>query len=190
MTEKIPPVLSEGGNVLASPLWRPLHDILIDWNEERARIEDSGFMDTQTGKMCRGENNIKAVKAIIEVVAKAQLDAAKAYYEPLLEQAQQEIDYIHIKQKALEGKLDDVELAIQQAKQEGYKQGVKDQYECQQIDLEQAKEEVAREMIDWSNEWCPHRDNDFPCPNYVPGELRLCKRDCPDCWQTLKDRKW
>ena len=111
----------------------------------------------------------KTARTCLECIARqhreAQLDAAKAH-------------------------LDDVELAIQQAKQEGYKQGVKDQYECQQIDLEQAKEEVAREMIDWSNEWCPHRDNDFPCPNYVPGELRLCKRDCPDCWQTLKDRKW
>jgi len=48
----------------------------------------------------------------------AQRDADVAYYEPLLEQAQQEIDYIAIQQKALEGKLDDVELAIQQAKTE------------------------------------------------------------------------
>ena len=36
-------------------------------------------------------------------------------------------------------------LNIQQAKKDGYKQGVKDQYEFQQIDLEQAKaEERAR----------------------------------------------
>ena len=35
-----------------------------------------------------------------------------------------------------------VRFLIQQAKKDGYKQGVKDQYECQQIDLEQAKAET------------------------------------------------
>jgi hypothetical protein len=29
--------------------------------------------------------------------------------------------------------------------------------------------------------WCSHRDNDFPCPDNVPDELRLPAAECPDC---------
>jgi len=48
-----------------------------------------------------------------------------------------------------------------------------------------AEKAGIKRVIDWSNEWCPHRDNDFPCPDHVPDELRLHKRDCPDCWQAF-----
>ena len=48
----------------------------------------------------------------------AQRDADVAYYEPLLKQAQEQIDYVSIQQEALSSKLDDVELAIQQARQD------------------------------------------------------------------------
>ena len=61
-------------------------------------------------------------------IAQAQRDdtwqKAKEYYEPLLEQAQEEIDYISIQQLAIEQKLDDVELAIQQAREAGIKEVV------------------------------------------------------------------
>jgi len=66
-------LLTDGDNALASPLWRPLHDILIDWNEGRMKIERSGIRGT-VSNMAKGENNIKAVKTMIEVVAQAQLD--------------------------------------------------------------------------------------------------------------------
>ena len=66
-------------------------------------------------------------------VAKAQRDADVAYYEPI----------------------------IKQAKQEGYKQGVKDQYECQQIDLEQAKAEVAGEIFEVLFNWVIERRLDL-----------------------------
>jgi len=60
----------------------------------------------------------KSLEAVIKAIVTAQRDADVAYYQPLLQQAQQEIDYIHIQQETLEDKLNDVELAIQQAKQE------------------------------------------------------------------------
>ncbi len=42
-------------------------------------------------------------------------------------------------------------------------------------------------LIKFGNEPCPHRLNDFPCPDSVPPELQLRKRDCPDCWQALEE---
>ena len=59
-------------DVLGSPLWRPLHDILIDWNEGRIKLEGLGLPDL-TNKIAKGENNIKAVKQMVKIVAKAQL---------------------------------------------------------------------------------------------------------------------
>ena len=41
-------------------------------------------------------------------------------------------------------------------------------------------EQELLSMGNWSKEWCPHRDNDFPSQP-VPDELRLHKIDCPDC---------
>ena len=52
-----------------------------------------------------------------------------------------------------------------------------------------ARQEGIRRVIEWADEWCPHRDNDFPCPDNVPDELRLRKWDCPDCWQAFKQQE-
>lgn len=44
----------------------------------------------------------------------------------------------------------------------------------------------AKKILDWGNEPCSHRDNDFPCPDYVPPELQFPKRECRDCWDELR----
>ena len=38
------------------------------------------------------------------------------------------------------------------AVKEGYKKGVKDQYECQQIDLEEAEKAGIKKVVDWIKE--------------------------------------
>jgi TolA-binding protein len=47
----------------------------------------------------------------------------------------------------------------------------------------EAKAEAYNEIGEWGNEPCPHRNSDFPCPDNVPEELQLKKRECRDCWQ-------
>ena len=69
-------ILGGAVSVLGSPLWRPLHDILIDWNTKRASINEEGM--PQLAKLAKGENNIKAVETMIEVIAKPSFEAGES----------------------------------------------------------------------------------------------------------------
>lgn len=49
-----------------------------------------------------------------------------------------------------------------------------------QILADKASEHTAQEIIKWGEEVCPHSD-------YIPHKISRChKRECPDCWQDLK----
>jgi len=68
----------------------------------------------------------------------------------------------------------------------GYKKASDESNAISHLDCyEDGKKAGMKEVVEWMDEWCPHRDNDFPCPDNVPDELRLHKRDCPDCWQAF-----
>ncbi len=54
--------------------------------------------------------------------------------------------------------------------------------------LKQEREKVAQEIFNEMDKPCPHRDNDFPCPDTVPEELQILRRDCPDCMKQLRSR--
>jgi hypothetical protein len=101
----------------------------------------------------------------LESVAQAQRDHDVAYYEPII----RELQKIRDAQSALEAKLNDVELAIQQARQE-----------------------VAREIWAWGEQPCVEH-SEVAWPEELGGgtqqRQKMKRRRCQHCWQSLKS-KW
>jgi len=81
-----------------------------------------------------------------------------------------------------DGESDELYVDLGKLYQEKFMQGARKQAP---ISFKAGRKSMLKEVMEWLGEWCPHRDNDFPCPDHVPDELRLHKRDCRDCWQVF-----